>query len=57
MTHPRYAVPAEQLDAVRVEESEQVTEQREPEHPDASLWSGPQLHPFGDGASGDVDGD
>jgi hypothetical protein len=57
MTPNRYVVPLEQLDSTRVEQSEQVTAQPEPSHPDAASWSGPQLHPFGDGMTGDGDGD
>lgn len=58
MTEPnRYAVPVESLEGVRVAETEQVQEQPAPPHPDASSWSGPQLHPFGDGMGTDVDGD
>jgi hypothetical protein len=57
MTPNRYAVPLEQLDAQHVQESDLVTAQPEPSHPDAAGWSGPQLHPFGGGGSGDADGD
>lgn len=54
MTDPRrFAVPLDQLDGVRVDESEQVQEQRTGERPDASAWSGPQVHPFGDGLDAD----
>ncbi len=58
MTEPnRYAVPAEQLEGVRVADTEQVQEQSVSPHPDSSAWSGPQLHPFGDGMGTDADGD
>ena len=57
MTPNRYAVPLEQLDAQQVESADQVTAQAEPSHPDSAGWSGSLVHPFGDGMSGDVDGD
>lgn len=58
MTEPnRYAVPLESLAGVRVGETEQVQEQAVSPHPESSAWSGPQLHPFGDGMGTDVDGD
>ena len=59
MTEPRspYAVPVESLEGVRVAETEQVQEQSVSPHPESSAWSGPQLHPFGDGMGIDVDGD
>jgi hypothetical protein len=57
MTPNRYAVPLEQLDAQHVESADQVTAQAEPSHPDSAGWSGSLVHPFGDGMSGDVDGD
>ena len=54
MTDPhRYAVPMEQLEGVRVAESDLVQEQRTDDHPDASAWNGPQLRPFGDGPGAD----
>jgi hypothetical protein len=56
MTDNPYAIPAEDLVAgARVARSDQVEMQSVPEvgHGD---WS-PSLHPFGDGAGGDVDGD
>ena len=58
MTEPnRYAVPLESLSGVRVAETEQVQEQTVSPHPESSAWSGPQLHPFGDGMGTDADGD
>jgi len=58
MTEPnRYAVPLESLSGVRVAETEQVQEQTVSPHPESNAWSGPQLHPFGDGMGTDADGD
>jgi len=58
MTEPnRYAVPLQSLAGVRVDETEQVQVQAASLHPESSAWSGPQLHPFGDGMGTDVDGD
>ena len=58
MTEPnRYAVPLESLSGVRVAETEQVQEQAVSPHPESGAWSGPQLHPFGDGMGNDADGD
>jgi hypothetical protein len=57
MTPNRYAVPLEQLDSVRVAESEQVSAQPDTQHPDSTSWAAPALHPFGDGMTGDADGD
>ncbi len=58
MTEPnRFAVPLDQLEGVRVAESEQVTEQASSLHPDSSAWNGPLLHPFGDGMGTDADGE
>jgi hypothetical protein len=57
MTPNRYAVPLEQLDAEHVESADQVTAQPEPSRPDSAIWSGSPLHPFGDGMSGDADGE
>lgn len=53
----RYAVPLEQLEAgARVADAEQVELQAEPRlH--APLVDGPQVHPFGDSATGDADDD
>lgn len=54
----RFAVPLEQLEAgSRVTGAEQVELQAEPRlH--APLVDGPQVHPYGDGATGtDGDGD
>ena len=54
----RFAVPADDLDGVKVDLSEQVQEQSEPRSPESSQWNGPMPHPFGDGAtSADADGD
>lgn len=50
----RWAVPLEQLEGERVRATAEV--QPEPVHPDSSAWSGPQLPPFPDGATG-ADGD
>jgi hypothetical protein len=57
MTPNRYAVPLEQLDSLRVEPASQLTGQVEPTQPDSADWSGAQPHPFGDGMSGDADGE
>jgi hypothetical protein len=57
MTPNRYAVPLEQLDAEHVESADQVTAQPEPSRPHSAIWSGSGLHPFGDGMSGDADGE
>ena len=55
MSESPYAVPEDDLvDSVRVPLAEQVELQSEP-RPDASTWTGP--NPFGDGMSGDADGD
>ena len=56
MTDSPYAIPADDLVAgARVALSDQVEMQAVPEAPSGD-WS-PALHPFGDGAGGDVDGD
>ncbi len=56
MTDSPYAIPAEDLVAsARVARTDQVEL-----HPVPEVRSGdgsPTLHPFGDGAGGDVDGD
>lgn len=58
MTEPNpYAVPLESLAGVRVAEAAQVQEQAVWLHPESSSWSGPQLHPFGDGMGTDADGE
>jgi len=55
MSESPYAIPEEELvRTARVPLTEQVQMQAEP-RPDATIWQGP--NPFGDGASGDVDGD
>ncbi len=54
----RYAIPAEHLETVRVDDSEQVQEQAQPRPTESSLWNAPMPHPFGDGAThADADGD
>lgn len=54
----RFAVPAEHLEAERVDQSVQVQEQAEPRTPESSQWNRPISHPFGDGATNaDADGD
>jgi hypothetical protein len=56
MTENRYAISAEELESsAHVPISEQVEEQAEP-HPVVVERPGP-LYPFGDGMSGDADGD
>jgi hypothetical protein len=55
MTESPYAIPEEDLvKTARVPVAEQVEIQSEP-RPDATVWTGP--NPFGDGASGDADGE
>lgn len=58
MTTSRFAVPIADLErAAQVSTSEQVTEQAAPRLPEP-LVAGPQLHPYGDGATNaDADGD
>ncbi len=55
----RFAVAADELDAVRVHLGEQVQEQVEPRMPESSQWTGPIPHPYGGGGAihGDADGD
>jgi hypothetical protein len=54
----RFAVPADELDAVMVHLREQVQEQAEPRAAESSQWSGLLPHPFADGAThADADGD
>lgn len=53
----RFAVPVDDLDTVRVDQSAQVQEQAEPLVPDASNWAGALVPAYGDGAGGDADGD
>ena len=53
----RYAVPLEQLDGVRVEECDQVCVQAASQQPGSTQWAGMPLHPFGDGMTGDADGE
>jgi hypothetical protein len=56
MTEPRYSIPVEDLVAgARVPRDEQVEVQAEPQRP-ASDWSA-GVNPYGDGMSGDADGD
>ena len=53
----RFAVPSEELDAVRVDLAEQVQEQTEVQAPQSSGWGG-QLPPaFGGGGGANVDAD
>jgi hypothetical protein len=54
----RFAVPADELDAVRVHLGEQLQELAEPRAPESSQWNGQMPHPYGDGAThADADGD
>jgi hypothetical protein len=56
MTEQRYSIPVDELVAgARVPAAEQVEVHAEPQPP-ASDWSG-GVHPYGDGMSGDADGD
>jgi hypothetical protein len=55
MTESPYAIPVEEFVArTRVPVTDQVEVQSEPEHP--ADWS-PGALPYGDGMSGDADGD
>ena len=54
MTNP-YSVPVEDLDAVHVTGAELVEEQGLPDVRWAAGGGG--IHPFGDGAGGDADGE
>jgi hypothetical protein len=56
MTEQRYSIPLDELVAgARVPVEAQVEVQAEPRQP-APDWS-PAVHPYGDGMSGDADGD
>ena len=56
MSEPRYSIPLEELEAgARVPVGEQVEVQAEPRQP-ATDWSA-GVNPYGDGMSGDADGD
>jgi hypothetical protein len=56
MTENPYAIPAEELvNSARVPAAEQVEAQAEPQQP-PSDWSTGRF-PYGDGTSGDADGD
>jgi hypothetical protein len=56
MTEPRYTITVDELVAgARVPLEAQVEVQAEPQQP-ATDWSS-GVHPYGDGMSGDVDGD
>jgi hypothetical protein len=56
MTENPYAIPAEELvNSARVPAAEQVEAQAEPQQPPGDWSSGPL--PYGDGMSGDADGD
>jgi hypothetical protein len=56
MTEPRFSIPVDELVAgVEVPLDAQVEEQAEPRRP-ATDWSA-GVHPYGDGMSGDADGD
>ena len=56
MTQNPYAVPVEELVAsARVERGDQVEEQAQPALRPAE--SSPGIHPYGDGAGPDTDGD
>jgi hypothetical protein len=55
MSESPYAIPEDDLvRTARVPVAEQVEVQAEP-RPDATVWQGP--NPFGDGATGDADGE
>jgi hypothetical protein len=51
----RFAVPSDNLDAVRVDHTEQVQEQIEPRAPESGDWGGrlPPAHGGGGGATAD----
>lgn len=53
----RFAVPADDLDAVRVDHADQVEENKEARPPDISNWAGRLTPAFGDGGGGSCDGD
>ncbi len=56
MTEQRYSIPVDELEAgARIPAGEQVELQAEPRQP-APDWS-TGAHPYGDGMSGDADGD
>jgi hypothetical protein len=56
MTEQRYSIPVDELEAgVRVPAGEQVEVQAEPRTPATDWSAGPA--PYGDGMSGDADGD
>jgi hypothetical protein len=56
MTEPRYSIPLDELEAgARVPVSEQVEVQAEPGQPTPDWRAG--TPPYGDGMSGDADGD
>ena len=56
MTEPRYSIPVDDLVAsARVPVAEQVEVQAEPQQPGTDRPTG--VHPYGDGMSGDADGD
>jgi len=52
----RFAVPADQLDAVHVDLAEQVQQQGEPRAPESSDWGG-QLPRVSGGGGADADAD
>ena len=55
----RFAVPSDELDAVRVDHKQQVQEQSEPRAPESGDWGGrlPAAHGGGGGAHADADGE
>jgi hypothetical protein len=56
MTEQRYSIPVDELEAsARVPVAEQVETQAEPQRPPADWSAG--VNPYGDGMSGDADGD
>ena len=56
MTEQRYSIPVDELEAsARVPAAEQVETQAEPQRPPADWSAG--INPYGDGMSGDADGD
>ncbi|MGY1805204.1 hypothetical protein ACI78T_18120 [Blastococcus sp. SYSU D00922] len=57
MAEQRYSIPLDELvSSARVPVAEQVELQDEPRQLPAD-WSAGGAHPYGDGASGDADGD
>lgn len=53
----RFAVPSDELDAVRVDVAEQVQEQTQARAPQSSDWGGQRPAAFGDGGGANADAD